>query len=705
MTFDPKLSSTAAPVTLVGAANEQGPIANPAPLDRLTQASRDRVAQPVARERLLDENRDAPKPDIFAAISSIAGNISGGLSSLGVGGSNMSQAEKDNEVLKPLASFLDRVGRAKRNGESVPKAQINTRVSEFIRDNPRLREQALGLANDLAGVGSLVPQQNNIQDIETQNIEKYLTSTPHGALTASQAQGLSGQEQPFFIRKRFLEYQKQQATVEQNKIILDSAKADSELFEIKSNDASVEISANQSVRISQLMSENLLNDVTNNETVFDAATELEELRQLREIQAQEFRNEYISAGVKGEHAEERLKEVMLPIDSLITMIENTGNDLQELARLQGAQAVLDVGKIFADEGFSPILQTPEGMKALTNAILMNDQFAIADVARSIKLKIDLSEEEPLVNPNPEGTDILNPSAKKYFKQNTADRRKFVQINSNILSNVNLDTEEGIAQGLTAAEEILGGIAAGDDVLDQQAFDALVSNNLFQYARLATLPDERGKKFSQLFSNVMVKQMAINVFDSRQILSNLPAGFFLDFENNRFKISFNIVAFNDAEDSVTNSVRQALEARDLPLVYENIIRVIENPTEFNRESLLNSPKSKGIKNQDLLVGNRNYRLVADKTQRLNSINTAVSNIPTIENWDEEVQAVFSSNTKDVSNKVSTVTPITKEDMKKINERRKSYPSFDTEEEALKAFEEGKIKPGLVLINGETYELEG
>ncbi len=708
MEFDPKLSAEAAPVRLVGAATERGPIGPSTPAQTITKASKDRVSQARREISKLDENRPVPKVDYFGAIASIAGSVSQGLGALGVGQSqNISQADRDNASLKPLAQELTKLQAARQQGKGGINAKISLATSSFIANNPRLQSQALDLAKNLTGVESLVKETINVEDANTNNISEWLSKNSVGRVTAARAARLAPAEQRVFIEQEYNRSVVQELIVEQAGIRLQSAKNDQELLQVESDTQSQNIAKYQSQQIQDLMVNEILPETVDANEEFDVLEEITGLRELRQLKATEFANEY-GVGVLPADVEKRIGEVMKPIDRLIGMLEANGDDIQQLARVQGAQAVLDMGKILRDEGFGPIFQTPDGIKSLTQAMVYNKQFDIARVAKVYNEKYKLSSDgniaEAPVSDEGDTSSTLTDKAKEFYKNNISERRDMLSVNSDILNGVELNTPENIKVAFDAGIEMIGGISAGDDTLDDATFTKFVDQNLFKMVQLATLPGEQGEQFTRALNGMLVKQMAINTWDTKQLAKNLPSGFFVNYDG-KFKLEFNLEAFNNAEDNVTGNIKTVLSENSLPVTEENVLAVLESPTEFTKKGSALGNNS-NISNQPLGLGNISMRSLRSKLDRLNLIDNTAKNVPTIKNWEAEADAAVSRSDKDFRTSDLTKTSIVKEeDFKEVQKKRESYPKFESAVDVEEALTKGDINTGdLVYIDGEIYVVE-
>ncbi len=709
MEFDPKLNAEAAPVRLVGAASERGPIGPSTPAQTLTKASKDRVSQARREVSKLDENRPVPKVDYFGAIASIAGSVGQGLNAFGVGSqANVSQADKDNTALKPLAQKLAKLQTARQQGKRGINAQISLETTSFIVNNPRLERQALDLAKNLTGVDSLVKEELSVEDINISNQNKWLKDTAAGRVTAARAADKSPAEQSVFIEKEYNRSVVQELTIENAKVRLDTVKDDQELLKIESDVQSQQIAKDQSLQIQELMTNEILPETVDADEELNVLEEITALRELRQLKAAEFANEY-GVGVLPADIEARIGEVMKPIDRLIGMLEANGEDIQQLARVQGAQAVLDMGKILQDENFGPIFQTPDGIKALTQAMIYNKQFDIARVAKVYNEKYKIADDgkisEAPVSDEGDTSSTLVDEAKDFYKENIAERRSALNVNSDILNGIELETPEDIQLAFDTGIEMIGLISAGDDTLDDDSFTRFVDQNLFKMVQLATLPGEQGEQFTRALNGMLVKQMAINTWDTKQLAKNLPAGFFVSYDN-KFKLEFNLEAFNNAEDQITSRVKTLLEQNGLPVVEENIRAVVENPIAFTKEaSGLNNRKFASDTSVSILA-NSGFKGIQSKINRLNIIDNTAKNVPTIKNWEVEANAAVIRPEKAFRESVLTNTAIVKEeDFKETQKKRESYPKFDSAVGVEEALTKGDIQLGdLVYIDGEIYVVE-
>ncbi len=707
--FDPKLSSEAAPVRLVGAATERGPIAPSTPVNTLTRASKDQVSQAQSGIRKLDDDRPVPKVDVFGAIASIAGSVGQGLGALGVGqGSNLTQADRDNAALQPFAQELTKLQGARTQGKAGITAKISLAASSFIANNPRLQGQALDLVKNLTGVETIVQESLNLEDINRENKSKWLQNTPQGRLVAARAANIPANERLVMIDQEYNRSQVQASVVEQASIRLDAAKADQELYNIESATQAQSIAQEQSRQIQDLITNELLPETTNPNEIFDLQEELSGLRQLRELKAAEFLTEY--PGVKVEDVEKSIAEVMAPIDRMIGMLESGGKDIQKLAQTQGAQAVLELGKMLQEEGLGPVFQTPDGIRSITEALIFNDGLLdIERVSKAYKDRYSAAPDGAIVNipesNSPTPSQTLAPRAQKFYADNPPARRDLIQISSNVMNGPELDTPENIKTSFDAGMELIGAISAKEDVLDDQSFGQFVDNNLKRFTELAKLPGEQGETFSRALNGMLVKQMAINTFRTKEVLNQLPSGFVLSYDD-KFKLEFNIEAFNRAEDTLTTQVKTVLKQNNLPVIEENIRAVLADPIAFIKEaSGLNNRKFAG-KVSTFNLANKSFNRVESRVGRLNKIDFSAKAIDTIENWaDETTAATLRSEEDFFSSDVTKASVVTAKDKKLAEENNASLPLFNSDLEVQEAITNGDIKIGdRVKVGDKVYDVE-
>lgn len=706
MEFDPKLQTQAQPERLVGAATERGPIGPSTPIDTLTRASRDQVSQARRQVSKLDDDRPVPKVDVFGAIANIAGNVGQGISA--ISGPAPTQTQKDEAVLKPYATELQKLQSAKLKGTDGVTSRMNILTSETIRENPRLRKEILGLFETFTGRETIVKPELSVEDIQRQNISDFLSKTPEGRVVAARASQLPPSEQRAFIDQNYNRAKVQEATIEQAGIRLQSVKDNQELLQIESDVQSQAISKNQSLQIQELMANEILPEAVDPNEPFDAAQDLESLRELRALKANEFISEY-GVGVLPADVEKRVAEVMKPLDRMIDMLEANGDDINRLARIQGNKAVLELGKMLQDEGFGPLFQTPDGIRAVTEGLIHNNQLDVARVAKVYKEKYDLAPNgkiaEAPVSDDGDTSNTFTPEAKRFYGDNPPARRDLVQTSSNVMNGPELDTPENIKISYDAGIELIGAISAGDDVLDDNSFGKFVDQNLFRFVQLATLPGEQGEMFTRALNGMLVKQMAINTWDSKQLSKNLPSGFMINYDG-KFKLDFNMKAFENAEDNLTQNVRTALKGQGLPITEENILAVLETPTEFTAKNSPIGGRTSSVDNQSLILGNSSLRNLQSKVGRLNNIDSVAKNVPTIKGWEDEANAAVIREDREFrASQVTGNAVITKDQLKMTEEKRKSYPTFNTEQAVDEALAKGDIAVGdLINMDGEIYVVE-
>ena len=300
---------------------------------------------------------------------------------------------------------------------------------------------------------------------------------------------------------------------------------------------------------------------------------------------------------------------------------------------------------------------------------------------------------------------LTDKAKEFFSGNPNERRNAIRVSSDIMTGPELDTPENIKASFDAGIELIGLISAGDDVLDDNAFGEFVNKNLFRFSQLATLEGEQGEQFTRALNGMLVKQMAINTWDAKQLNKNMPAGFFINYDN-KFSIEFNMKAFENSEDALSENVRAALKEQGLPVTEENILAVLEAPTQFTSKNSPIGGRTSSVDNQPLILGNSSYRKLLSKVERLNNIDATAKNIPTIKGWDAETKAAVTRSDKEFKTSVVTETAIIKEeDVKRVKEKRESYPKFTSAVEVEESLAKGDINIGdLVYIDGEIYVVE-
>jgi hypothetical protein len=702
MDLDPKLRGEAQPVRLVGAAAERGPIAPSTPAQKLTRASKSAVAQTRPDIRQLDENRPVPKVDVFGAIASIAGHASS---------TAKTQAQKDEEALKPYARKLAALQDARSKGSQGAKTNINMVTSTFIQNNPRLQDQAVKLLENLTGIKTAIPESLDVNQVHLENVQLYLKSS-EGAVVASQAAKLAPSEQMPYIEQFYNRAQSQKAIIEQATLRLQSAKTNKESMALESQNMSEQISQNQASQIRELMDREILPQTIDPDQEFDAMEDLTALRELRSLKAAEFLGEYTAAdGITTKDAEARLAEVMEPMDRLISMLEANGEEFNRLAKIQGSKAVLELGRLINDEELGPLFKTPDGMRQLTDALIWNNQLPTAKVAKAYNDRYKINPSGAILDPKgvEDGNDskTLSQRAIEFFSGEPDARREQITVTSGIMNGPDsLDDSADAAKSFKAGMELIGLVSAGDDVLDNASFDSFIQQNLPRFSQLAALEGEQGTQFTKALNGMFVKQMAINMWDSKQLAKNLPAGFYIDY-NDGFSLEFNMKAFLASEGSNAQNIVTALKEKNLPVTEENIMAVLQTPLSFTSKNSPIGGRTSQVNNQPLVLANGAMRELKQRIGRLNSIDSASKNIPTIKDWELEIDAAITRSDQDFrTSQITGDAVITKEDVKVVNESTKDYPSFANDDEADAALADGTIKIGdSIKIGGKVYEVEG